>query len=53
MRTRVYTYMGIISAGKPTVPTCTRTSFSDVFVYWTYVLSGVEQQSAHYAIESV
>ena len=44
--------MGMITAGKPTVPTCTRTSFSDVFCLLD-LLSGVEQQSVHYAIESV
>ena len=41
----IYTYMGIISVGKPTVPTYTRTSFSDVFCLLD-LLSGVEQQSA-------
>ena len=44
--------MGMITAGKPTVPACTCTSFSDVFCLLD-LLSGVKQQSVHYAIESV
>ena len=44
--------MGMISAGKPTVPTCTHAIFSDVFCLLD-LLSGVEQQSVHYVIESV